>query len=118
MIDFACRMKPSWAKVMRRWQNNRPAWVSLLKLLVPWWHGLCHTESCQLGNSARYAVGMGRRIGETEEQIWSQTKVCDHCIAMQVWSHHCYRFTYEIKQAIAQTFSVLLLCLCNYSFHQ
>jgi hypothetical protein len=74
MVDFACRMKSSWAKLLQRWYAP-PVGLGDIKLFVPWFHGESHSSSCQVLNSARFEPGMGRRIGENQESIWSQSKV-------------------------------------------
>lgn len=75
-LDIGCRYDARFRQLLeelisegRITPSSRQA-----RMLVPWMHAFDHNLECQLAYSGLYAVGAGRRIGETTEQLWSETK--------------------------------------------
>jgi Kyakuja-Dileera-Zisupton transposase len=100
-VDFGCKLRVTWARYLAQ-ERARPGGeegplstqqsphLSRVRILVNWMHASSHKLSCQLTNSARYAVNAARRVGEMMEQTWAMFKVS--------WDFNYLYVTYVLLQ--------------------
>ncbi len=74
-MDFGCRFRSTWLRYLER-HPDLPSAAKDVKIMVNWMHASGHDVACQLTNSGRYQEGVGWRVGEQSEQLWSMAKVC------------------------------------------
>ncbi|MEB3185084.1 MAG: hypothetical protein VKM97_04280 [Cyanobacteriota bacterium] len=74
VIDYACRMKSAWHKLLQRWEGH-PGILDAIRLKVGWLHGATHSQACQVDNNMIFVSGSGRLVGEQQETVWSKMKV-------------------------------------------
>ena len=75
-LDLMCRYKGRLRRLLERLVAGGYITPECLdvKLLIPWMHAFDHDLTCQLKFSGLYAEGVGRRVGEQTESLWSVIK--------------------------------------------
>ncbi|KAL4527333.1 hypothetical protein Ndes2437B_g02480 [Nannochloris sp. 'desiccata'] len=75
-LDLMCRYRGRFKALIDKLSKEDifPISADDINMLLPMMHAFDHNHACQLVYSALYAAGVGRRVGEQTEVLWSEIK--------------------------------------------
>ena len=75
-LDLMCRYHRRFKALIERKKREGifPSSAEDINMLLPMMHAFDHNQGCQLQFSGLYAAGVGRRVGEQTEVLWSSVK--------------------------------------------
>lgn len=75
-LDLMCRYRGRFKALIDKLSKEDifPISADDINMLLPMMHAFDHNHACQLVYSALYAEGVGRRVGEQTEVLWSEIK--------------------------------------------